>query len=239
MSMQLANLARLFPGKKSGDETGANAAASRRSFLRKSSLLAVAAGSTALLGGGASVARADGLDPAYLRYYFHSIMDHENSHVAALVSALGKDARPEPSFHKLTMGTMAEFIDTAQALENTGVGAYLAALPYINATAYVAAAGSIALIEARHAGFLNVLQEDPVTGDVLDLTKDEDFETPLTLTQVVTNASPFILHLNGGAAPTFTTTKSDTNDLDILNFALLLEYLEADFYNINVRRFFP
>jgi energy-converting hydrogenase Eha subunit H len=30
-----------------------------------------------------------------------------------------------------------------------------------------------------------------------------------------------------------------TLTIDILNFVLLLEYLEADFYNINVVRFYP
>jgi hypothetical protein len=137
------------------------------------------------------------------------------------------------------MTTMADFVATSQALENTGVGAYLGALPYVNSTDYLSAAGSIALIEARHAGFLNALQEDPVTGHATDLTDNETFESALTIDQIVTNASPFILHLNGGPAPTFAATRSDANDIAILNFALLLEYLEADFYNINVRRFFP
>jgi hypothetical protein len=201
-------------------------------------MLAVAAGGAALIGGGAKVARADGLDPNYLNYYFREIEDHENAHVAFLVKGLGTAARPLPTFHNLTMATQADFIATSQALENTGVAAYLAALPYINAAEYVSAAGSIALVEARHAGFLNVLQEDPITGHAGALTDDEDFDSTLTIAQVVTAASPFIKSLNGGEAPTFTTSKSDANDVDILNFALLLEYLEADFYNINVRRFF-
>jgi Ferritin-like domain len=235
MSMRLPDLAKLI-------RTTANApaakAASRRSFLTKSSMLAVAAGSAALLGRNGSVARADGLDEGSLNFQFRSIEDHENAHVAFLVKALGKDARPLPTFHNLTMSTMEEFVDTAQALENTGVGAYLGALPYISATEYVSAAGSIALVEARHAGFLNVLQEDPVTGHASDLTDNENFESSLTIKEVLTNAGPFIKSLNGGKAPTFSTTKSDANDVDILNFALALEYLEADFYNINVRRFF-
>ncbi|MBF6589080.1 MAG: ferritin-like domain-containing protein [Ktedonobacterales bacterium] len=51
---------------------------------------------------------------------------------------------------------------------------------------------------------------------------------------IVAAASPFIASLNGGADP----SKPLSNDLDILNFALLLEFLEADFYNANVPKFF-
>lgn len=237
MSIHFGKAAQLIRGGTNG--THASGADSRRSFLRKGSMLALAAGSAGLLGGGASVARATALDQDYLRFHFHSIKNHENAHVAALVKTLGKDARPKPTFHNITMADVTTFTATSQALENTGVAAYLAALPYINSGAYVAAAGSIALIEARHAGFLNVLEEDPITGHASDLTDNEDFESTLTIDQVVTAASPFIRSLNGGADPTFTTTKSDANDTDILNFALLLEYLEADFYNINVKRFYP
>ena len=236
MSMQFGNVAKLIRGKTS---VAADNADSRRSFLRKGSMLALAAGSAGLLGRGAGVARADGLDQDYLRFHFHSIKDHENAHVAALLKALGKDARPKPTFHNITMANVTAFTATSQVLENTGVGAYLAALPYINDPAYVAAAGSIALIEARHAGFLNALEEDPLTGHASDLTDNEEFESTLTIDQVLSGASTFIRSLNGGDAPTFATSKSDANDTDILNFALLLEYLEADFYNINVRRFYP
>jgi hypothetical protein len=212
------------------------ATSSRRSFLGKASLAAVAAGSGVLLGPG-KAAKADAVDNALLEFHFRSIEDHENSHVAFLVKALGSSARPLPTFHNLTMETMADFIDTAQVLENTGVGAYLGALPSINNPDYVAAAGSIALIEARHAGFLNVLQEDPITGHASDLTDNEDFDSTLTIAEILAGAGQFIRRVNG-PAPTFSTTKSDANDIDILNFALLLEYLEADFYNINVKRFF-
>ena len=193
-----------------------------------------------MMGGKHSEARADAeiLSVAQMSYSFRSIEDHENQHAAFLTKALGKSARPLAIFHNLTMPTLSDFLVASQAFENTGTSAYLAALPYIDSSEYVAAAGSIALIEARHSSYINVLLSDPITGHISDLTDSETFETPSTIAQVKAGIAPFIKSLNGGAAPTFTTTKSAANDVNILNFALLLEQLEASFYNINVKRFF-
>jgi len=60
------------------------------------------------------------------------------------------------------------------------------------------------------------------------------FDKPLTQAEVVAAAGPFVANLNGGPDPS-APLKSDA---DILNFALLLEFLEADFYNTNVPKFF-
>jgi hypothetical protein len=168
---------------------------------------------------------------------FKDIQAHENDHVAFLVTALGKLARPKPTFVSLRQTSLASFINVAQALENTGVGAYLGAFPAINSSAYLSAAGSIFALEARHAGYLNSLQGDPLTGHALDLTDNESFEMPLTIAEVVAAAGPFVKSLNGGPALTFSSKKSAKNDIAILNFALALEYLEADFYNTNVHLF--
>ncbi len=215
-------------------------ASSRRAFLKRSTAVAIAVVPAAALLGLPKTSRAASTAESEideLRTNFREIQQHENDHVAFFVKALGNKARPKPIFQGLRQASLADFIDVAQALENTGVGAYLGAAPAISSAAYLAAAGSIFAIEARHAGYLNGLQGDPLTGHAADLTDNESFETPLTVADVVTAASGFIKSLNGGPDLTFSSKKSAKNDLAILNFALALEYLEADFYNTNVHLF--
>jgi hypothetical protein len=169
---------------------------------------------------------------------FRSIQRHENDHVAALVAALGSAARPKPTFQNLEQSDFGAFAELSQALENTGCGAYLGAAPSILNRDYLAAAGSIAFIEARHAGFLNVFLGDPITGNLEDAESDNSFEQPLTADEVLAAAGPFVASLNGGPPVGYDTAPSADNDIDILNYALALEYLEAEFYNVNVPKFF-
>jgi hypothetical protein len=90
---------------------------------------------------------------------------------------------------------------------------------------YLAAAGSIVTIEARHAGYLNVLLNEIMTTNVFGDV--QDFEMPLTQQQVVELASSFVASLNGGPPLSFSTIPSASNDIAILNFALAPEYLAA------------
>ncbi|MBA2395387.1 MAG: ferritin-like domain-containing protein [Ktedonobacteraceae bacterium] len=198
--------------------------ASRRSFLTRSvASAAVIAPAAALLvtqTASAATLSAHGLSAEAA---FNEIRKDEDTHVSFLKTALGKAARPKPTFKELKQSSRANFVNLAQVFENVGVGAYLLAAPAIVDKGYLAAAGSILTIEARHAGYLNSLIGKP-------LSTNGSFDKPIPQAEIVKDVMPFIKSLNGGSDP----SKPLKNDIDILNFALLLEYLEATFYDINV-----
>ncbi len=204
-------------------------AATRRAFLGRG--LATSAGVMAAFALTPSMAGAQ-QGGQQTRQNFRDIRDHENAHVDALVATLLGDARPKPTFQNLLQPDFRSFVRVAQALENTGCGAYLGAAPWILLQDYLAAAGSIALIEARHAGWLNSYVGAQLTTNVFG--QAPAFERALTVAEVQAAAGPFIADLNGGPPVSYDLERSDDNDIAILNFALALEYLEADFYNINV-----
>jgi len=215
----------------------------RRAFVRGGLAAAAVASGAALLPSQASAANADRLPNLYPNWNaneFQAILRHEIAHVdavVALIRNIGGTPRPRPNFKNLAQPNLVAFGAVSKAFENTGVGAYLGAVPIILQRNVLAAAGTIALIEARHAGYLNVLFNDFHT---TRLTGEEQvFEKALTIQEVVDSASPFLVDLNGGPPLTFSMTPSRNNDIAILNFALALEYLERDFYVLNVPKYFP
>jgi hypothetical protein len=213
----------------------------RRNFLRRAAMTTMVVPAVGAITHAVSAASRAGeagpLPQLYKKsnaHQFEQIQADENAHVAFLVNALGNSARPMPVFQSLEQPSVHRFARVARLLENTGVAAYLGALPVLGSTTagqqYIGAAGSIALIEGRHAGYLNTLIDlsvvENISGNV------SSFDPPLTPEMVVSIVSPFLENLNGG--PPLIPAGGLIAPIDILNFALALEYLEAEFYNINV-----
>jgi len=219
--------------------------ASRRTFLRRSivgativapaGLLAACGAQTTTTGSNNATTPTTGNKTGALALHplsdskvaFNEIMNDETAHVTFLQGALKSAARPKPTFKGLQQSDINSFANLSQVFENVGVGAYLMAAPAISSKAYLAAAASILTIEARHAGFLDVLLQKPISANGA-------FDKPLSQADIVKDVSPFIVSLNGGSDPSGPLK----NDMDILNFALLLEFLEAEFYTLNVPNLF-
>jgi hypothetical protein len=121
-------------------------------------------------------------DPATVAFLTTTTRD-ENAHVAALKQALGSKAIPTPQFDFQGIPEdQAKFQQTAFVLENTGVHAYLGQLTNIRTPAYLAAAGSIAIIEGRHAAVIGSIINDTPDG----IAPSGPFDTPYTAQQVLT-----------------------------------------------------
>jgi hypothetical protein len=116
-----------------------------------------------------------------------SFAEQEQAHVDALTKAIqGSGGTPvkKPTF-VFPVTNQASFLKLAYVLENTGVGAYNGAGPSLQNKAYLAAAGSIVQVEARHAAAIGLLTNQPVT-------PDGGFDKPLTKSQVLAKAGPLI-----------------------------------------------
>jgi hypothetical protein len=121
-------------------------------------------------------------DPA-TAVFLETVVRDENAHVAALMAALGSNAIAMPQFNFQGIPeNQAMFQQTAFVLENTGVHAYLGQLTNIRTPAYLAAAGSIALIEGRHAAVIGSIINDTPSG----IAPNGPFDTPETAAQVLT-----------------------------------------------------
>ncbi len=116
-----------------------------------------------------------------------SFADQEQQHVDALTKAVkgaGGSPAKKPKF-SFPVSDQAGFLKLAYVLENTGVGAYNGAGPALQNKAYLAAAGAIVQVEARHAAAIGLLTGQKVT-------PDGGFDKPLNKKQVLAKAGPLI-----------------------------------------------
>jgi Ferritin-like domain len=101
-----------------------------------------------------AVANGKLTDPRTVRFA-KVVANHEHSHVLFLQNVLGAKAVAKPKFDfKGTTSDQAQFQQTADTLENTGVHAYLGQVGNIKNKKILAAAGSILPVEARHAAWI-------------------------------------------------------------------------------------
>ncbi len=115
------------------------------------------------------------------------IAGHEQQHVQALISAIkgaGGTPAKKPKF-VFPVSDQASFLKLAYVLENTGVGAYNGAGPSLSDPKYLAAAGSIVQVEARHASAIGLLVGQSVT-------PNGGFDKPLSKRAVLAKAGPLI-----------------------------------------------
>ena len=216
---------------------------SRRSFFGKS-MKTAAVGTAAVLGAGSMAKAASPLPsifPGGTGLYFQELQFDEASHVninAAAIRSLGGTVRPFPTFQGITNLSAGEFLNLSVLIANTGVGALTAGSRYISNPSVYGVAASILFVEAYHAGFLNSTANIPLVPNVLV------YDVPLTIPQVTAAISPYIASFNdpnNQFPATFSTNDSDMgndNDIAILNFAILIDQLEASLYFNNVARLF-
>jgi hypothetical protein len=120
-----------------------------------------------------AVANAAYGSSAALKKFAETVAKHEAKHVTFLKGALGSKAIKSPKFDFGDATGAAKFAATAQVLEDTGVSAYLGQVKNIFVPGTLAAAGTIATVEARHAAWIRFINGDtPAPGD-FDKPKSE------------------------------------------------------------------
>jgi hypothetical protein len=103
-------------------------------------------------------------DPA-TQAFLQTVVRDENAHVAFLQKGLGAAAVPMPSFDfQGVPEDQTKFQQTAYALENTGVHAYLGQISNIASPVYVTDAAQIAIVEGRHAAVIGAILDDSPSG---------------------------------------------------------------------------
>jgi len=120
-----------------------------------------------------------------VRDRFVHIGEHENEHIMVLTSVIKNMTGTPVSACNYTfpMDNVTQFLAVAQALETTGVSAYLGAASGLRGNLLTTAA-SITAVEARHAAYLNELWGQSAAPYA--------FDTPLGTREVLTLAMNFI-----------------------------------------------
>ena len=222
---------------------------SRRSFLARSMTTAAAAPAAMLMMSAGARAEKPGkgnlalpnLYPGQNLATFLEILQDEEDHIVQLTK-LADNPRPMPTFRNLVADTPLNFVKMAAMIENGGVGVYIQGLSAISQGGhhdYFLTAAGITAVEAQHTGFLNTLLNQPIAPSALADNAQPGVATPLTPADIRAAVGPLIVSLNGGPPFDFNINQvDDENDQAIINFVLVLEFLEVEFYRLNIQKFF-
>lgn len=122
------------------------------------------------------------------RSLLRDIRDHEIAHRAFFAKALGRNRIPDltPNFSAVDFSDRNSVLTTASTFEDLGVAAYNGGGAAIQNPAYLAAAGSIVSVEARHAETIRHLIGTPGVVDAQGLDR------AFLPSQVLPQAAPFI-----------------------------------------------
>ncbi len=121
--------------------------------------------------------------------YLTAFGDHEVQHVTALTNALSAagatPVQAQDSYNFPAFNNRGDILNFAKTAEDIGVGAYQGAAAAIDNKDYLAAAGSIVQVEARHAAIINLLigSGNPVPAA---------FTSSLTVDQVLEKVNPIL-----------------------------------------------
>ncbi|MEO5826619.1 MAG: ferritin-like domain-containing protein [Gemmatimonadales bacterium] len=121
--------------------------------------------------------------------FVRTVRDHEIAHVLFLQNALGAAAVDRNDFAFSFPGAFDNaqtFLSVSQTLEDVGVTAYLGQVGNIDDIGILAAAGSIAGVEAEHAATFRYIRNEFITPD------NQAFDTRRDSAQVLAVAGGFV-----------------------------------------------
>jgi rubrerythrin len=173
--------------------------------------------------------------PEYLR----TVGAHEQAHVdslSATIEQLNGEPIPEGEY-EFGYETPSEFFEVGMALENTGVAAYAGAAPTVVNNDLLTVAAGIHSVEARHAAFLNLVNEQAPFPNAVDEAMSVNEVLEIAGQFVTSEVDPSAYELDEERPTQDRKTEDDTSDVDVLNYALTLEHLENAFYRDGLEGF--
>jgi hypothetical protein len=120
------------------------------------------------------------------------LRDHEITHREFFRAALGTSAIPDLSvnFAAINFASRDSVLATAQTFEDLGVGAYNGAGRYLQNEAFLAVAGKIVSVEARHASAIRSVRNN---NGLTTAFAPDAFDPALTPAQVLAAARSFVV----------------------------------------------